>query len=302
MGSSQSTINSFDLSKKVVIITGSTDGIGKSLARIISSYNPKRLILPVRNRKKGELLLEFIKASNDGNVECIELWDMDLADLHSVKNFADKFIKEVGKLHYLWNNAGTFCSGVIKTKDNFEQQFQVNHLSHFLLTSLLISTLKNSATPESPCKIIHTSSNAHKSGKIDFDNLNGEKSCGFFELYSNAKLMNVIYSNELYRRLKDSNITSTACHPGFISTNIGPAGFIAGFIQKFVMTFARSPEIGAINVMYPALDPNIDEGGKYFEDYKEVKPNDQALDEELAKKFWEKCEELLNNYDSNLLK
>ncbi|KAF0394551.1 NADP-binding protein [Gigaspora margarita] len=80
MGSSQSTINSFNLSNKVVIITGSTDGIGKSLARIISSYNPKRLILPVRNRTKGELLLEYIKESDDGNVECIELWDMDLAD------------------------------------------------------------------------------------------------------------------------------------------------------------------------------------------------------------------------------
>ncbi|CAG8824393.1 20942_t:CDS:2, partial [Gigaspora margarita] len=126
----------------------------------------------------------------DGNIECIELWDMDSADLRSVKNFADKFIKEVG-------------------------------------------------------------------------------------------ILNVIYSNELYRRLKGSSITSIACHLGFISTNIGPEGFI----RNFVMMLARSPDIGAINVMYPALDPNIDEGEKYFEDCKEVKPNDQALDEELAKKF-----------------
>ncbi|RIB20897.1 hypothetical protein C2G38_2178100 [Gigaspora rosea] len=292
MGSGQSTINSFDLSNKVIIITGSTNGIGKSLARIISSYNPKRLILPIRNRKNGELLLEYIKASKDGNVECIELWDMDLADLHSVKNFADKFIKEVGELHYLWNNAGT-CSEIAKTKDNFEQQFQVNHLSHFLLTSLLISTIKNSATPESPCKIIHTSSNIQKFGKINLDNLNDEQSRSLFELYSNAKLMNVVYSNELNRRLKDST-----CHPGFISTNLGSNTFL----MNFIMRFGKSPDIGAINVMYPALDPNIDEGGKYFEDCKEVKPNDHALDEELAKKFWEKCEEILNNYDSNLLK
>ncbi|CAG8827463.1 13399_t:CDS:1, partial [Gigaspora rosea] len=93
-------------------------------------------------------------------------------------------------------------------------------------------------------------------------------------------------------------ITSTSCHPGFISTNIG-----SNILKNVIMMmFARSPDIGAINVMHPALDPNIDEGGKYFEDYKEVKPNDQALDEELAKTFWRKCEELLNNYDSNLLK
>ncbi|CAG8550846.1 6089_t:CDS:2, partial [Dentiscutata heterogama] len=109
---------------------------------------------------------------------------------------------------------------------------------------------------------------------------------------------NVIYSNELNRRLKGSNVTSASCDPGFISTNIGPSSFI----KDFVMLFAKSPDIGAINVMYPALDPNIDEGGKYFENYKEVKPNNQALDEDLAKKLWEKSEELLNNYDADLLK
>ncbi|CAG8797289.1 18505_t:CDS:2, partial [Gigaspora margarita] len=195
-----------------------------------------------------ELLLENIKESNDGNVECIELWGMDLSDLHSIKNFDDKFIKKVGELHYLWNNAGTYLY------DNFEQQFQVNHLSHFLMTSLLISTIKNSATPESPCKIIHTSSIAQKPGKIDFDNLNGEKSCSLMELYANAKLM-----------VSPDNI-----------------------LKNIIMLFAKSPNIGAINVMYPSLDPNIDEGGKYFEDYKEVKPNDQALNEELTKTFWEK--------------
>ncbi|KAF0394550.1 NADP-binding protein [Gigaspora margarita] len=97
---------------------------------------------------------------------------------------------------------------------------------------------------------------------------------------------------------KANGITSTACHPGIISTNLGPNNFH----KSVIMMFAKSNDTGAINVMYPALDPNIDEGGKYFEDYKEVRPNDQALDEELAKKFWEKCEELLNNYGSNLLK
>ncbi|CAG8751381.1 9458_t:CDS:2 [Racocetra fulgida] len=108
MGANQSTIKSYDLSNKVVIITGSTDGIGKSLARIISSYNPKRLILPIRNREKGKKLIEYIQNSQDGKVECIELWDIDFANLRSVKTFANKFITEVGELHYLWNNAGVY--------------------------------------------------------------------------------------------------------------------------------------------------------------------------------------------------
>ncbi|CAG8636282.1 10495_t:CDS:2, partial [Dentiscutata heterogama] len=87
---------------------------------------------------------------------------------------------------------------------------------------------------------------------------------------------NIIYSNELNHRLKDS-------------------------ILVFIKLFAKSPDIGAINVIYPALDPNIDEGGKYFEECEEAKPIDQALDKDLAKKFWEKSEELLNNYDASLL-
>ncbi|CAG8741886.1 13886_t:CDS:2, partial [Dentiscutata erythropus] len=246
MGSSQSTIiNSFDLSNKVVIITGATDGIGKSLARIISSYNPKRLILPVRNRKKGDLLLEYIKESTDGNSECIELWDIDLADLHSVKNFANKFIKE-------------------KTKDNFEQQFQVNHLSHFLLTSLLLPTIKNSATPESQCKIIHTTSKAQQLGKIDLIILMGKNlTVAILNYIQTQKLMNIIYSNEFNQRLKGSNVTSTACHPGIITTNKISKSISLYFVK---LLLGKSPDIGAINIMYPALDPNIDEGGKYFED------------------------------------
>ncbi|CAG8850378.1 8119_t:CDS:2, partial [Gigaspora margarita] len=120
----ESSNESYDLSNKVIIITGSTGEIGRSFIRIISSYNPKRLVLPIRDRVKGEQLLEYIRNSQDGKVECIELWDIDLADLHSVKRFADKFVKEVGELHYLWNHAGVFNFSKKITKDNFEEQFQ----------------------------------------------------------------------------------------------------------------------------------------------------------------------------------
>ncbi|CAG8689118.1 14291_t:CDS:2, partial [Dentiscutata heterogama] len=204
MGANQSTIKSYDLSNKVIIITGSTDGIGKSLACIISSYNPKRLILPIRNREKGEQLLEYIRNSQNGKVDCVELWDIDFADLHSVKSFANKFVKEVGELHYLWNNAGIFNFGVEMTKDNFEQQFQVNFLSHFLLTTLLIPTMKNSATPGSPCKINFTGSDNENFGEIDLEDLKGEKCSGFFKLQANSKLMEHIYCNELNSRLQGS--------------------------------------------------------------------------------------------------
>ncbi|KAF0541974.1 NADP-binding protein [Gigaspora margarita] len=270
MGAEQSTIKSYDLSNKVVIITGSTDGIGKSLARIISSYNPKRLVLPVRNREKGEKLFEYIRNSQDGKVECAELWDIDFADLHSVKSFADKFVKEVGELHYLWNNAGIF---------NFN----------------------NSATSESPCKINFTGSDNENFGNIDLDDLTGEKSSGSFKFQANSKLMDHVYSNELNRRLQGSNVISLICLPGFVSTNAGDLPQYLLPLKRFAMAFGSSPDIGAINVMYPVLDATIDDGGKSFRKCEEMKVSGQATDEEFAKKFWEKCELLLRNFDPNLL-
>ncbi|CAG8715504.1 7236_t:CDS:2, partial [Scutellospora calospora] len=109
-----------------VILTGATDGIGKVMARTLSSYKPKRLILPIRNREKGQLLLDYIQSSNDGKVECIELWDLDLTKLNSVKSFCDKFISEVDELHYLFNNAGIVKPNAppTMTVDGYEEQFQ----------------------------------------------------------------------------------------------------------------------------------------------------------------------------------
>ncbi|CAG8628835.1 3698_t:CDS:2 [Racocetra persica] len=282
MGANQSTIKSYDLSNKVVIITGSTDGIGKSLARIISSYNPKRLILPIRNHEKGKKLIEYIRNSQDGKVECIELWDIDFANLRSVKTFANKFIKEVGELHYLWNNAGIFNFSFEKTKDNFEQQFQ------------------KSATPESPCKITFTGSDFANSGEIDLDNLNGEKSHGVLKLHYSTKLMDHVYSKELNRRLQGSNVISLVCLPGFVSTNVGNVHWLLEPLRRVIMTFASSPDTGAINIMYPVLDASIEDGGKCFGNCEEVDFG-QALDEELIQKFWNKCEELLRNFDPILL-
>ncbi|CAG8454436.1 17036_t:CDS:2 [Rhizophagus irregularis] len=168
-------LDNLDLSKHVIILTGATDGIGKEMARILAGFNPKRLILPARNIEKGNNLLEYIKSSN-GNANNVEIWEMDLADLQSVKNFANKFINEIGELHILINNAGVGVqSRVIKTKDNFELQFQVNHLAPFLLIWSLLDTMKRSVSAELPGKIAFTTSVANQFGEIDFDNLNLEK-------------------------------------------------------------------------------------------------------------------------------
>ncbi|RIA80797.1 hypothetical protein C1645_881960 [Glomus cerebriforme] len=286
-------LDTYDLSKYVIILTGATDGIGKEMARILAGFNPKRLILPARNKEKGNNSLEYIKSSN-GHANNVEIWEMDLADLQSVKNFANKFISEVGELHMLINNAGIETRRqIIKTKNNLELQFQVNHLAPFLLTLLLLDTIKNSVSAELPGKIAYTSSLANKFGEIDFENLNLEKGAywHFLKGYGNTKLMNVIIAKELARIVQNENITTYSLHPGVIKTNIthmnsGPVTFCLIVIAKM---FGLTTEQGAINTLYPVLSPENKETGKYYYEGIEEEPNKVANDPELSKKLWDKC-------------
>ncbi|PKY53130.1 retinol dehydrogenase 12-like protein [Rhizophagus irregularis] len=289
-----------DLSKYVIILTGATDGIGKEMARILAKSNPKRLILPARNIEKGNNLLEYIKSSN-GNANNVEIWEMDLADLQSVKNFANKFIKEVGELHILINNAGLVVQNqIVKTKDNLEIQFQVNHLAQFLLTLLLLDTIKKSVSAELPGKIALTSSAANYFGEIDFDNLNLEKGnyWNFLKAYGNTKLMNVIIAKELGRLVQNDNITTYSLHPGMISTNINHMNnrYTTYLVNLLAMVFGITAEQGAINTLYPVFSLENKETGKYYDEGIEKEPNKVANDQEIAKKLWDVSEKILKDH------
>ncbi|CAB4402761.1 unnamed protein product [Rhizophagus irregularis] len=289
-----------DLSKYVIILTGATDGIGKEMARILAKSNPKRLILPARNIEKGNNLLEYIKSSN-GNANNVEIWEMDLADLQSVKNFANKFIKEVGELHILINNAGLVVQNqIVKTKDNLEIQFQVNHLAQFLLTLLLLDTIKKSVSAELPGKIALTSSAANYFGEIDFDNLNLEKGnyWNFLKAYGNTKLMNVIIAKELGRLVQNDNITTYSLHPGMISTNINHMNnrYTTYLVNLLAMVFGITAEQGAINTLYPVFSLENKETGKYYHEGIEKEPNKIANDQEIAKKLWDVSEKILKDH------
>ncbi|RIA80800.1 hypothetical protein C1645_810307 [Glomus cerebriforme] len=270
------------------------------MARILSKFNPKRLILPVRNKEKGNSLLEYIKSSN-GNADNIEIWEMDLADLQSVKNFSNKFINEVGELHMLINNAGiSVHNKVVKTKDNLELQFQVNHLAPFLLTLLLLDTVKKSVSAELPGKIAFTSSDANRFGELDFDNLNLEKGAYWNPLkgYANTKLMNIIIAKELGRIVQNENIITYSLHPGVIRTNLGhmnsgPTSFIIGVMANMI---AITAEQGAVNTLYPVLSPENKETGKYYHDGIEKEQNKIASDQEVVKKLWDVSEQILKDH------
>ncbi|CAB4463059.1 NAD(P)-binding protein [Rhizophagus irregularis] len=292
-------LDNLDLSKHVIILTGATDGIGKEMARILAGFNPKRLILPARNIEKGNNVLEYIKSSN-GNANNVEIWEMDLADLQSVKNFANKFINEIGELHILINNAGVGVqSRVIKTKDNFELQFQVNHLAPFLLIWSLLDTMKRSVSAELPGKIAFTTSVANQFGEIDFDNLNLEKNNYWhpFKGYGNSKLMNIIIAKHLGRIVQSENITTCSIHPGVIHTNITQLSspFFTSLFKILVkITGAEiTAEQGAINVLYPVFSL---ETGNYYNEGIEDEPNKIAYDQEIAKKLWDVSEQILKDH------
>ncbi|CAB4485496.1 NAD(P)-binding protein [Rhizophagus irregularis] len=296
-------LDRLDLSKHVIILTGATDGIGKDMARILAGFNPKRLVLPARNKEKGNNLLEYIKSSN-GHANNVEIWEMDLADLQSVKNFANKFINEVGELHVLIHNAGIGVQNqIIKTKDNLEIQFQVNHLAPFLLTSLLLDTIKKSVSTELPGKIALTSSEANQFGEIDFDNLNLEKGNYWnpIKAYGNTKLMNVIVAKELGRLVQDDNITTYSLHPGVIQTNIGHLNYtISNVLFNIFVSILRlkiSSEQGAMNTLYPIFPLEIKETGKYYNLGIEHEPNKIAYDQEIAKKLWDVSEQILKDHN-----
>ncbi|CAG8592360.1 20915_t:CDS:2 [Rhizophagus irregularis] len=254
-------LDRLDLSKHVIILTGATDGIGKDMARILAGFNPKRLVLPARNKEKGNNLLEYIKSSN-GHANNVEIWEMDLADLQSV-----------------------------------------NHLAPFLLTSLLLDTIKKSVSTELPGKIALTSSEANQFGEIDFDNLNLEKGNYWnpIKAYGNTKLMNVIVAKELGRLVQDDNITTYSLHPGVIQTNIGHLNYtISNVLFNIFVSILRlkiSSEQGAMNTLYPIFPLEIKETGKYYNLGIEHEPNKIAYDQEIAKKLWDVSEQILKDHN-----
>ena len=201
------------MEKKIVIITGANSGIGRQTALGLAK-DGFYVVLACRNHDKAQVVLNKIIA-NGGEGEIIPI---DLASLKSVRVFADTFLSKHSRLDVLINNAGTVRLKRSVTNDGYESQFQVNYLSHFLLTMLLLKTLLN--TPDSRCIIL--SSLTHKWRPIKFDNLLYHQDFTMRESYGTSKLANLIFAKELTKRLSKFNVdfTMSAVDPGVVSTNI----------------------------------------------------------------------------------
>jgi len=265
------------MNSKTILITGSTDGIGRQTAMELGRQGHE-IILHGRNAKRGKKTKEWIidKSQNEN----IHYVNADFTDFRQIESLAETVKNKFDKLDVLINNAGVFQNEKHILPNGLETTFMVNHMAVFALTNSLLPLLK--ATPES--RIINVSSMA-QSGTMDFDNLNGEKYFDAYNAYAVSKLENVLFTYKLHRILKGSNTTVNCLHPGVISTKLLHAGWGMG---------GGSLEFGASTSVYLAVDEEIKNlSGRYFVNSQQRKSSAISYDRKIQDRLWEISEELL---------
>src|SRR5688572_11336879 len=246
---------------KICLVTGGTNGIGKIAARELARMGATVVIVGRDAQKTSQVVEEIRTASGNKNVDSLLA---DLSSQQEVRRLADEFKSKYSHLHVLLNNAGGFFMRRQRSVDDIEMTFALNHLAYFLLTNLLLDTIKASA----PARIINVSSDAHTSGKIEFDNLQGERNYSP-RAYDNSKLANILFTMELARRLEGTGVTVNALHPGFVATGFAKNNgkVFAALISIFTPLVARSPAKGAETSVYLASSPSVQViTGEYFFD------------------------------------
>ncbi len=280
-----------DQSGKIAVVTGASSGIGYEAARMLANKRAK-VIIAVRDPVKGNTALDKIIAQNE-NAD-VEYMNIDLSDLESVSTFVNEYKNKYDRLDILINNAGVMIPPYSKTKNGFELQMGTNHFGHFALTVQLIDLIKK--TPSA--RIVNVSSNAHKYGNINFDDLAWEKrKYKAWRAYGDSKIANLYFTSELQSRLKDTDIKVTAAHPGWTATDLQRHSGLVDYLNRF---FAMNAEQGALPTLRAATDETA-RGGDYFgpDGFMEIKgypvkveTNDLANNPAKAKKLWEVSEEL----------
>jgi NAD(P)-dependent dehydrogenase (short-subunit alcohol dehydrogenase family) len=276
----------------VAVVTGANSGIGYETARWLAKKGAT-VIMASRDRDKGQAAAQHIR--DEGPAGDVEMMQLDLGDLDSVRAFAGAFTRRYQALHMLINNAGIMHPPFGKTKQGFETQFGVNHLGHFALTGLLLDVITR--TPRA--RIVTVSSGAHRMGRIDFDNLNAEKGYRSNGAYAQSKLANLLFTYELQRRLEAAgkDTMAVAAHPGWTATNLQQHSGLLNFLNQF---FAQTPDMGALPTLRAATAPDV-RGGDYYGPGrrmemvgypKKVGSSARSHDEAVAAQLWAVSEEM----------
>ncbi len=280
---------------KTILITGANAGLGLASAQVLAEKGAHIILacryLPKAEEARDSILAEFPEAS-------LDILQLDLADLESVKTFAEQVKAKYGQLHVLMNNAGLNSFRRWETPQGYEQTFAINHLGHFALTAHLFGLLKD--TPNS--RVVTVSSSAHRSAHIDFDDLMSTDSYRMMEAYGQSKLANLLFAKQLHRIIERDKLDmlSLAIHPGLVGTNMvnryTKRSLLLQAITRFVSLFLLSPRDGARPQLFAATAEGV-EGGKYYVQGPEDQPIQEtptrdARNQNIAERLWKMSEEL----------
>ena len=288
------------LTGKVVIVTGGNSGLGYESVKAFAMKDAE-VILASRSLEKGEeARTAILQAVPEGKIQVMQL---DLGDLESVRAFAADFKKKHKRLDILLNNAGIMMTPYFKTKDGFEGQFGTNHLGHFALTGLLFDLIQ--ITPGS--RIVNVSSGAHRNGVMDFDNLQFEDGKGYTpsKAYGRSKIANLLFTYELQRKLEasGSDTIALAAHPGIAMTNLArhmEGRLLFKILIPLFKRMAQDQAMGALPQLRASVDPGVKGAEYYGPDGKRewkgypvvVQSNEASHNQQDAARLWEESERL----------
>ncbi|WP_167759427.1 SDR family NAD(P)-dependent oxidoreductase [Mycobacterium sp. PS03-16] len=249
-----------DQEGRVAVITGANTGIGYEAAAVLAGRGA-HVVLAVRNTEKGRAAAERIHAATPHADVTVQ--ELDLTSLDSIRRAADDLRAQYSRIDLLINNAGVMMTPKDTTRDGFELQFGTNHLGHFALTGQLLDNL----LPVEGSRVVTVSSGAHRMGRMNFDDLQSERSYNRVTAYGQSKLANLLFTYELNRRLsaKGAPTIAVAAHPGGSNTeltrNLWPV--IRQPIELVWGLLAQSAQMGALPTLRAATDPEV-RGGQYF--------------------------------------
>jgi NAD(P)-dependent dehydrogenase (short-subunit alcohol dehydrogenase family) len=284
---------------ETIVVTGANSGLGLEASRLFAREDAT-VVMACRNLQRGERASQEVRGDvQDADLDVREL---DLADLESVRSFADALTDDYDAVDVLCNNAGVMAIPRSETEDGFETQFGVNHLGHFALTGLLFEALRAAPDP----RIVTQSSGLHANGEMDFEDLHGEADYDPWDAYAQSKLANLLFAYELDRRYGDE-LTSVSCHPGYAATNLQRRGpeqrgskLRLAMMQVANKLIAQSAARGALPMVYAATAEGV-EGGEYvgpggfqnMRGYPEPQRSSRrSYDETSAQQLWEVSEDL----------
>jgi NAD(P)-dependent dehydrogenase (short-subunit alcohol dehydrogenase family) len=247
------------------------------------------LAITGRDRGRTEDAAREIRAAGGGQVD---VFVADLSSQSEVRRLADEVLQSLSRIDVLVNNVGGYWNTRHVTADGLEHTFALNHLAPFLLTNLLLDRLKQGA----PARVVTVSSNMQAMGRIDFDDLQGERSYSGARAYNQSKLANVLFTYELDRRLRDTSVTANALHPGVVSTSFGAEdpGGVQRLFLPLMRPFMKAPTQGAATSIHVACAPDLEQvTGRYFADSKPRSSSKRSYDEVAAERLWQVSADLV---------